>query len=56
MSEKITHYVQTQHERFPRTRCGRTLDLKRERRHRVVFDVEAASCPRCQEMRVHGKA
>ena len=49
-SEKIIHAVATRHDRFPRTRCSRTLDLARERRHRVTTpDAPDINCLRCLE-------
>jgi hypothetical protein len=48
MSRRVVHLVMKPHPRFPTTRCGRTLDLKRDRRHGVVGE---ATCPRCLEAR-----
>jgi hypothetical protein len=50
MSERITHTIMTPHPRFPRTRCGRTLDLVRDRKNRPVSGDAEPLCTRCREV------
>lgn len=51
MTKKVVHAVRTPHERFPRTFCGRTLDLVRDHKHRVAKFDEEANCTSCRDAR-----